>query len=129
METMRHAVIICLLASGAFAAPKPADYGKVADLIEAGEMHKLVRILGKAKQWPEELQGIRKACRTHAIRSIKTHNAFDGGVIKSGARVGPHSVDTEPRPRNTSTVSGSPCEALQRVCREIVRLGVVPDPE
>lgn len=125
---MKHAVIVCLLASAAFAA-KPPEYGKVADMIEAGEMHKLVRILGKAKPWPEELQGIRKACRTQAIRSIKTHNAFDGGVIKSGARVGPHSVDTEPRVRNSSKVSGSPCEALQRVCREIVRLGVVPDAE
>lgn len=126
---MKHAVIICLLASVASSAPRPPDYGKVADLIEAGETHKLVRILGKSKQWPEELQGIRKACRTQAIRSIKTHDAFGGSVIKAPVNVGPHSVDSEPRPSNTSKVSGSPCEALKRVCREIVRLGVVPDAE
>lgn len=126
---MKHAVIICLLATVAFAAPRPPDYGKVADLIEAGEMHKLVRILGKSKQWPEELQGIRKACRMHATRSIKKHDAFGGRVIKAPVNVGPHSVDNEPRPSNTSKVSGSPCEALKRVCREIVRLGVVSDAE
>ena len=127
--TMKHAFITCLLASVTFAAPKPPDYGKVADLIEAGEMHKLVRILGKAKQWPEELQGIRKACRTQATSSIKTHNAFGGGVIKAPVQVGPHSVDNEPRPSNTAKLSGNPCEDLKRVCREIVRLGIVPDAE
>ena len=110
-----------LLAGTVHAATQRPDYAKIADLIEDGKHHQLVRTLGKSKHWPPELQGIRKACRTEAARAIKAHSIFDQPVIKAAAPVGPHSIDNEPgkRRENPTRITGKACSDLRKVATAI----------
>lgn len=116
---MKLLLATLLFSAAASASP---DYARVADLIEKGETHKLVRVLGKGKRWPAELQGIRKACRVEAARALKTDDVFSRRAIRVNAPVGPHSVDNEPRPVNTARLTGRACSDLEKVARAIVAL-------
>ena len=126
-------ILFALLISGlcytAFGAtpPLPAvhpDYGKIADTIESGDHRKIVQSLAKnrTKHWPPELDGIRRACRTQAIRSMKSHDAFSGGVIKAAAPVGPLSIDNEPEPANPATFAKDACTDLRKLARKLAAI-------